>query len=125
MIAPVVDCATYQKSQTAPVQQWACVLLLHPLLNNASGNSQLVEGGTSVATGSSTATTTTQGNGNSNAGGDGNGNGNDGSNGGAASTPRMYLEYLGSASDAGSPCASGGLPGGGSSSGPLVSALVR
>jgi len=126
MIAPVVDCATYQKSQTAPVQQWACVLLLHPLLNNASGNSQLVAGGTSVATGSSTATTTTQGNGNSNAGGNGNGNGNGGSNGGgAASTPRMYLEYLGSASDAGSPCASGGLPGGGSSSGPLVSALVR
>jgi hypothetical protein len=37
----------------------------------------------------------------------------------------MYLEYLGSASEAGSPCASGGLPGGGGSNGPLVSALVR
>ena len=31
MIAPVVDCTAYQRSQVAPVQQWACVLLLHPI----------------------------------------------------------------------------------------------
>jgi hypothetical protein len=110
MIAPVVDCAAYQSSQTAPVQQWACVLLLHPLVNNASGNSQLVAGGSSI----------TGGNGNGN--GRGNGNGNSGGN---TSSPRMYLEYLGSASEAGSPCASGGLPGGAGSNGPLVPALVR
>jgi len=56
--------------------------------------------------------------------GNGNGNGN-GNGGGTVATPRMYLEYLGSANAAGSPCASGGLPGGGTSSGPLVAALVR
>ena len=114
MIAPVVDCAAYQSSQTAPVQQWACVLLLHPLVNNASGNSQLVAGGSSITGGN--------GNGNGNGGGNGNGNGNSGGN---TSSPRMYLEYLGSASEAGSPCASGGLPGGSGSNGPLVPALVR
>lgn len=116
MIAPVVDCTAYQKSQTAPVQQWACVLLLHPILNNASGNSQLVAGGTA------TTASSTQGNGNAKGNGNGNGNGN---GGGTVATPRMYLEYLGSANAAGSPCASGGLPGGGTSSGPLVAALVR
>jgi Flp pilus assembly protein TadG len=112
MIAPVVDCAAYQSSQTAPVQQWACVLLLHPLVNNASGNSQLVAGGSSI----------TGGNGNGNGKGNGNGNGNSGGN---TSSPRMYLEYLGSTSEAGSPCTSGGLPGGSGSNGPLVPALVR
>jgi hypothetical protein len=114
MIAPVVDCAAYQSSQTAPVQQWACVLLLHPLVNNASGNSQLVAGGSSI----------TGGNGNGNGNGKGNGNGN-GNSGGNTSSPRMYLEYLGSTSEAGSPCTSGGLPGGSGSNGPLVPALVR
>jgi Flp pilus assembly protein TadG len=38
---------------------------------------------------------------------------------------RMYLEYRGKAEDPGSPCASNGLPGGGSSKGPLVTALVQ
>jgi Flp pilus assembly protein TadG len=116
MIAPVVDCAAYQSSQTAPVQQWACVLLLHPLVNNASGNSQLVAGGSSITGGN--------GNGNGNGKGNGNGNGN-GNSGGNTSSPRMYLEYLGSTSEAGSPCTSGGLPGGSGSNGPLVPALVR
>ena len=116
MIAPVVDCAAYQSSQTAPVQQWACVLLLHPLVNNASGNSQLVAGGSS----------TTGGNGNGNGNGKSNGNGNgNGNSGGNTSVPRMYLEYLGNTSEAGSPCASVGLPGGSGSNGPLVPALVR
>ena len=110
MIAPVVDCAAYQSSQTVPVQQWACMLLLHPIVNNASGNSQLVAGGSNTA-GSS-------GNGKNNSNGKGNGGGN-------TSSPYMYLEYLGSASEAGSPCASVGLPGGGGSNGPLVSALGR
>jgi len=114
MIAPVVDCAAYQNSQTAPVQQWACVLLLHPLANNASGNSQLVAGGANNSGGAGNG----RGNGNGNSNGNGNGSGN-------TSSPRMYLEYLGSASEAGSPCASVGLPGGGGSNGPLVSALVR
>lgn len=114
MIAPVVDCAAYQSSQTAPVQQWACVLLLHPIVNNGSGNSQLVAGGLSTAGGN--------GNGNGNGSGGGNSNGNGSGN---TSSPRMYLEYLGSASEAGSPCASVGLPGGSASNGPLVPALVR
>ena len=112
MIAPVVDCAAYQSSQTAPVQQWACVLLLHPIVNNASGNSQLVAGGSS----------TSGGNGKGNGNGKNNGNGN---SGGTSSVPQMYLEYLGNASEASSPCASVGLPGGSGSNGPLVPALVR
>ena len=112
MIAPVVDCAAYQSSQTAPVQQWACVLLLHPIVNNASGNSQLVAGGSS----------TSGGNGKGNGNGKNNGNGN---SGGTSSVPLMYLEYLGNASEASSPCASVGLPGGSGSNGPLVPALVR
>lgn len=109
MTAPVVDCPTFQQSQTAPVLRWACVLLLHPIVNNASGNSQLIAGGASLP-----------GNGKGN--GNGNGNGNGGS---ATSSTRMYLEHLGDAAEANSPCASGGLPGGAGSSGPLVSALVR
>lgn len=119
MIAPVVDCAAYQGSQTAPVQQWACVLLLHPIVNNGSGNSQLVAGGSGSTT-TNTSGGSAQGNGKGNAGGNGSGNG-----GGSTSSTRMYLEYLGSASESGSPCASVGLPGGGGSNGPLVSALVR
>ncbi len=119
MIAPVVDCAAYQGSQTAPVQQWACVLLLHPIVNNGSGNSQLVAGGSGSTT-TNTSGGSAQGNGKGNAGGNGNGSG-----GGSTSSTRMYLEYLGSASESGSPCASVGMPGGGGSNGPLVSALVR
>ncbi len=126
MIAPVVDCSAYQKSQTAPVQQWACVLLLHPLVNNASGNSQLVAGGTTASSQTTNTSNNANAKGNGNAGGNGNSNGNgNGSGSGNASSPRMYLEYLGNASAAGSPCASVGLPGGGGSNGPLVSALVR
>lgn len=37
----------------------------------------------------------------------------------------MWLEYLGSSTDADSPCASNGVPGSASSSGPFVPALVR
>jgi hypothetical protein len=117
MIAPVVDCTAYQRSQVAPVQQWACVLLLHPIVNNASGNSQLVAGGTG-----STGNSNGNGNGKGNSKGNGNSNGN---SGGTTSSARMYLEYLGNAASANSPCASGGLPGGAGSGGPLVSALVR
>jgi hypothetical protein len=105
-IAPVVDCLP-KSSQTVPVQQWACVLLLHPMVGNsgAKRNSQLVADGSNTAIGN------------------GNGKGNTGGNSGE--TLVTYLEYLGSASEAGSPCASVGLPGGGGSNGPLVSALVR
>jgi hypothetical protein len=116
MVAPVVDCAAYQSSQTANVQQWACVLLLHPIVNNASGNSQLVAGDTLSAAASS--------NGNGNGNGGGNAGGNGGGNGGTGSS-RMFLEFLGYASEAGSPCASSGTPGGEESAGPLVPALVR
>ena len=51
----------------------------------------------------------------------------DGGGGGGGSTqyPRMMLEYLGSASTPGSPCASYGLPGGSNASGPLVATLVK
>jgi Flp pilus assembly protein TadG len=52
---------------------------------------------------------------NNNAGGKGTGTGAD----------RMFLEYRGSANDLSSPCASNGLPGDATSSGPLVTALVR
>ena len=128
MVAPVVDCATYQSSQTAPVLQWACVLLLHPMVNNASGNSQLVAGGSGTASHNQTST-----NGQGNAGGHGNGGGNgngaggngNGNGGGSTSSARMYLEYLGNAAMPGSPCASVGLPGGGGASGPQVAALMR
>jgi Flp pilus assembly protein TadG len=120
MVAPVVDCAKYQTSQTAPVKKWACVLLLHPIVNNASGNSQLVSGGTPIAT--SAAATTGNGKG---GGSSGNGNGNGNGGGGGTTSSRMYLEFLGYASDPGSPCASSGLPGGSGSAGPQVPTLVR
>ncbi len=113
VIAPIVDCDPIWRDQAAPVQQWACVLLLHPMVNNGSGDSQLVAGGLNI-TGSNS-----NGNGKGNAGGNGNG-----TNGGNQSPP-SFLEYLGLASAADSPCASVGLPGGATSNGPLVSALVR
>lgn len=100
MISPVVNCAAYQSSQTAPVKKWACVLLLHPIVSNNSGNSQLVAGGTPATTAAT---------------GIGAGSG----------SSRMYLEFLGYASEAGSPCASSGVPGGSDAAGPLVPALVR
>ena len=37
-IASVVDCAGFTKESTAPVQSWACVLMLHPI-NNSQGSS--------------------------------------------------------------------------------------
>ncbi len=45
--------------------------------------------------------------------------------GGSTQYPRMMLEYLGDAHAADSPCASYGLPGGSSASGPLVATLVQ
>lgn len=45
--------------------------------------------------------------------------------GGGTQYPRMMLEYLGSASDPNSPCASYGLPGGSNATGPLVTTLVK
>jgi len=36
-IMPVVDCAGFATGSTAPVQSWACVLMLHPI-NNSSGS---------------------------------------------------------------------------------------
>lgn len=30
-VAPVVDCAGWQTSQTVPIQAWACILMLHPI----------------------------------------------------------------------------------------------
>lgn len=37
-IVPVVDCADFSSGSTAPVQSWACILMLHPI-NNSSGGS--------------------------------------------------------------------------------------
>lgn len=33
-IVPVVNCATLETANTAPVLEWACVLMLHPINNN-------------------------------------------------------------------------------------------
>lgn len=46
-IVPVVDCADFASGTTAPVEQWACVLMLHPINNSAGG------GGSATGTGSS------------------------------------------------------------------------
>lgn len=37
-IVPVVDCAGFVSGSTAPVQSWACILILHPI-NSSSGGS--------------------------------------------------------------------------------------
>ena len=37
-IVPVVNCAGFATGTTAPVQSWACVLMLHPINNSASGS---------------------------------------------------------------------------------------
>jgi Flp pilus assembly protein TadG len=42
-----------------------------------------------------------------------------------SSTNQVFLEYIGKASDVGSPCTAGGLPGASTSAGPLVPVLVR
>lgn len=46
-IVPVVDCDEFLTGSTAPVEQWACVLMLHPINNSAGGG-----GGGGGATGS-------------------------------------------------------------------------
>lgn len=123
MIAPVVDCNAFSTGQTAPIVSWACVFLLHPINNNAGGGSS----------GGSTGNGNGNGNGNGgNAGGNGNGHGNGGGSSGGggsgsatAGSTRMYLEYRGDAKDSTSPCASYGLPGGATNTGPLVATLVK
>lgn len=45
-IVPVVDCAGFASGSTAPVQSWACVLMLHPINNSPGGG-----GGTGTGTG--------------------------------------------------------------------------
>ena len=37
-IVPVVNCAGFATGTTAPVQSWACVLMLHPINNSAGGS---------------------------------------------------------------------------------------
>lgn len=80
-IAPVVDCGEFVTGNTATVQKWACMLMLHPINNSAGG--------------------------------------------GGSMSGRMYLEYRGLSTDPDSPCASLGMPGNGSSLGPLVPTLVQ
>lgn len=70
--APVMHCPDWDTSQTAPIRDWACMLMLAPI----------------------------------------------------DSPSAVVLEYLGLAGDAGSPCATLGLPGGGIG-GPLVPTLVK
>ncbi|MDQ9168914.1 pilus assembly protein TadG-related protein [Oxalobacteraceae bacterium R-40] len=37
-VAPIVDCAGFASGSTAPVVNWACVLMLHPINNSAGGS---------------------------------------------------------------------------------------
>lgn len=78
---PVINCAGFAGSQTVPVMDWGCALLLHPI---------------------------------STRGGPGGGG-----------PEQLRVEYLGLVTDAGSPCATVGGVGNGSSTGPLVPALVQ
>lgn len=73
-VAPIVDCSGWASSQTVPILDWACVLMLNPI--------------------------------------DGVGS-------------QVKMEYLGLASQSGSPCATTGLPGGPGSVGPNVAVLVQ
>lgn len=34
--APIIDCQQYQKNQAAPIVNWACIFMLHPIADNAS-----------------------------------------------------------------------------------------
>ncbi len=70
--APIIDCAAWATSQTVPILDWACVLMLHPI---------------------------------------------------AKPQDIVRMEYLGKASDPGTPCASYGL--GGGTVGPMVPVLVH
>jgi Flp pilus assembly protein TadG len=36
-LVPVVDCSALQNSQQAPIQSWACILMLHPMEKNING----------------------------------------------------------------------------------------
>lgn len=106
-IVPVVNCTTLETANTAPVLEWACILMLHPINNNQGSGGA---GGSETNPGN--------GNGKDEAGG-GNGSGS-----GAEVVTRMFLEYQGSSNDPSSPCASLGLPGTGTV-GPLVPVLVQ
>ena len=44
-IVPVVDCAGFATGSTAPVQSWACILMLHPINNSAGGGGGGGKGG--------------------------------------------------------------------------------
>ncbi|MDO8298815.1 TadE/TadG family type IV pilus assembly protein [Lacisediminimonas sp.] len=37
-IMPVVDCSSFASSSTAPVQSWACIMMLHPINTNSGGS---------------------------------------------------------------------------------------
>lgn len=80
-IVPEVDCAGFVSGSTAPITNWACILMLHPINNDSGGT------GTGI--------------------------------------DRMYLEYLGPASDPESPCATLGMPGAPGGIGPAVPTLVQ
>jgi hypothetical protein len=74
--APVINCSGFASSQTVPVLDWGCVLMLHPI--SQSGGPEQVR-----------------------------------------------IEYVGLASDLGSPCSTIGYVGNSASTGPLVPALVQ
>lgn len=89
--APVVTCSDFDRgNHQAPIQDWACMFMLHPLNRGAGAT-----------------------------------NGNGAAPRAPNTSEYMYLEYRGKASDAGSPCASTGLPGDMSGTGPLVPVLSR
>jgi hypothetical protein len=74
VVAPIMNCADWAAANVAPIQGYACVLMLHPI---------------------------------------------------ASPSDIVYMEYLGLSNEPNSPCATSGVVGGATSSGPLVPALVQ
>lgn len=73
--APILNCPALRASQTVPILDYACVLMLHPMDNDPSLT--------------------------------------------------IYMEYIGLSNAPGGPCASSGIPGGPTSTGPFVPGLVQ
>lgn len=93
---PVVNCSAFDSANKAPITQWACVFLLHPMPNNAGSPKDPKADIAAAKCGDSTSSQT-----------------------------KMCLEYRGPANASTSPCAASGMPGDPSSTGSLVPTLVR
>ncbi|MDP1549294.1 MAG: pilus assembly protein TadG-related protein [Nitrosomonas sp.] len=150
IIVPVVDCSAYTTAQKASVKKWACLLMLHPLDQNADDNAQCKTlsaidnsrksllshflammnpinsafAATSGSSGDSKKDDDKKDDDKKDDGKKGDDKkGDDKKDGNGKKF--AYLEYLGLASDPDSPCASVGVVGGLDSSGSLVPALVQ